>query len=84
MIGLTYITAELGNIIPPGHTQAKVLQMRSCQSRLRAHCAGSIHTTVMGIIGAFGKTKATSSNMPRRRQFWASAIHPAPLYADVV
>ena len=31
-------------------------------------------TTVMGIVGALGKMKATSSNLPRRRQFWARGI----------
>lgn len=32
------------------------------------------HTTVIGMAGAFGKMKVTSSNLPRRRQFWARAI----------
>jgi hypothetical protein len=31
-------------------------------------------TMVIGIVGAFGKMKATSSNFPRRRQFSASEI----------
>ena len=35
--------------------------------------------TVMGIEGAEGKTKATSSNLPRRRQFSARNVQPAPL-----
>lgn len=29
------------------------------------------HTTVIGIMGALGKTNLTSSNLLRRRQFWA-------------
>lgn len=33
-----------------------------------------VHTTVMGMLGALGKMKATSSNLPRRRQVSARAI----------
>lgn len=31
-------------------------------------------TTVIGILGAFGKIKATSENFPRRRKFSAIGI----------
>lgn len=33
-----------------------------------------MRTTVIGIAGALGKMKATSSNLPRRRQFCARDI----------
>jgi len=35
---------------------------------------GEALTAVMGIVGALGNMKATSSNFPRRRQFSASGI----------
>lgn len=34
----------------------------------------AIRTTVIGIVGAFGKTNLTSSNLPRLRQFSARPI----------
>jgi hypothetical protein len=37
------------------------------------------HTTVIGIVGAFGNMNLTSSNFDLRRQFSARETHPAPL-----
>jgi hypothetical protein len=38
--------------------------------------SGVEHTNVIGILGAFGKTNETSSNLLRRRQFSARKILP--------
>lgn len=71
---LPYITTKFGKIVPSRHGHAKVLSPPIIRLSQVSILRSMRHTTVIGIIGAFGKTKAISSNIPRRRQFWARDI----------
>lgn len=62
----SHITAQLDDIVPSRHSHTEVLGPISA---VRFQEPMSFHTTVMGMLGALGKMKATSSNLLRRRQF---------------
>lgn len=70
--GGAHVAAEFGDIVPSRHAHAKVLHLLLVTLR-HVKDSGSL-TTVIGMEGALGKIKATFSNLPRRRQFCASAI----------
>lgn len=68
-IGSANIVAASYDIVPSRHGHAHVLVELVSNYHSVFAC---IHTTVMGILGAFGKMNLTSSNLPRLRQDSAS------------
>lgn len=58
------------NIVPAWHPHAKILRI-DLSLRFKPLGIYRRRTTVIGICGALGNTKATSSNLPRRRKFSA-------------
>ena len=72
------ISYHPGILIPKFYFHKSQLQLL-LNSTIHGHRIRSLgekeqRTIVIGILGAFGNTKATSSNFPRRRQFSASPI----------
>ncbi len=61
------------DIVPTGHSHAEILaRLLATYALLPASFVALVRTTVMGMLGALGKTNLTSSNFPRRRQLSAS------------